>query len=349
MHAIVISYGFQVNLFVSNALLYLYVDFGCLREAVMLFPKMAVKDSVTWSTMIGGLVHNGRSGSALKLFCRMMLNSTILITRFILLNVIMACAELGEWKEGKWVEENYVCCNGFEFKCDPSVVTALIYMYAKCGMLDLSVSLLHGIEEVRDGVVAWNVMIKGCGELGLVEKAVGIVIEMQKIGVDPDAITFLGILPIISSIPSLKTGMEAHAQIARRGLVEEGMELLKRMQEQCGLEPSVEMLILAGRLTDAYHLIKDNSSEHFKNTILWGMLLNASCSCGDLVIGEAASKHLLSLDPENQANYKMLSDIYVSLGRRDESDNLLRISMSRGLHLGPGCSWMEGVYSLQYM
>ncbi|KAG8090231.1 hypothetical protein GUJ93_ZPchr0011g28685 [Zizania palustris] len=435
MHAIVIKYGFQSNLFVSNALLDMYAEFGCLREAVMLFRQMSAKDSVTWSTMIGGLVQNGRPGSALKLFRWMVSNSTILVTRSILLNVIMACADLGEWREGKWVKENYVCCNGFEFKSDPSVLTALIYMYAKCGMLNLSVSLLQGVAEVRDDVVAWNAMIKGCGELGLVEKAVGFVIEMQKIGLDPDAITFLEILPMISSIPSLKTGMEAHAQIVRRGflneraianslismygrcgslrhsidafsgiadkdviswtsmmqvyawnglgdevfklfdmmkkteikpnlytflavlfackntgLVEEGMELLKFMQEKCGLEPEtehisciVDMLIRVGRLTDAYNLLKDNSSEHFKNKILWGTLLNASCSCGDLVIGEAAAKHLLSLDPENRANYKMLADIYVSLERRDEADNLLRVSVSRGLDLRPGCCWMEGV------
>uniref|UniRef100_A0A0E0RA98 Pentacotripeptide-repeat region of PRORP domain-containing protein n=1 Tax=Oryza rufipogon TaxID=4529 RepID=A0A0E0RA98_ORYRU len=424
MHTIVIKLGFQLNLFVSNALLDLYVEFGCLREAVMLFRQMAVKDSVTWSAMIGGLVRNGRPDSALKLFRWMVTNSTVLVTRSILLNVIMACAELGEWREGKWVEENYVCCNGFEFKRDPSVVTALIYMYAKCGMLDSSVSLLYGVAEVRDDVFAWNAMIKGCGELGLVEKAVGFVVEMQKIGVDPDAITYLEILPMISSIPSLKTGMEAHAQIVRRGflneraianslvsmygrcgslrhsievfsrivvkdvyawnghvnevvklyevmkktetepnhytflavlsackntgLVEEGMELIKYMQEKCGLKPEIEhiscvvdMLCRAGRLTDAYHLIKYNNSEHINNTILWGTLLSASRSCGDLVIGEAAAKHLLSLDPENRANSKMLADIYVLLGRRDDADNLLRVSMTRGLDIKPGCSWME--------
>ncbi|XP_006663007.1 pentatricopeptide repeat-containing protein At4g33990-like [Oryza brachyantha] len=434
MHAIVIKYGFQLNLFVCNALLDLYVAFGCLRESVMLFRQMAVKDSVTWSAMIGGLVRNGRPDSALKLFHWMLSNSTILVTRSILLNVIMACADLGEWREGRWVEERYVCCNSFEFKKDPSVVTALIYMYAKCGILDSSISLIYRVGEVRDDVIAWNAMIKGFGEFGLVEKAVGFVVEMQKIGVDPDAITYLEIIPMISSIPSLKTGMEMHAQIVRRGflneraianslismygrcgslkhsievfsmiadkdviswtsmmqvyawnghgnevvklyemmkaetepnhytflavlsackntgLVDEGMNLIKCMQEQCGLKPAIEhiscivdILCRAGRLTDAYHLIKYNSSEHINNEILWGTLLSASHSCGDLVIGEAAAKHLLSLDPENRVNSKMLADIYVLLGRRDDADHLLRVSMSRGLDLRPGCSWTEGV------
>lgn len=90
-------------------------------------------------------------------------------------------------------------------------------MYVKCGKLGSSVNLLHGIAEIRGDVVAWNAMIKGCGELGQVEKAIGFAVEMQRIGVDPDAVTFLEILPLISLIPSLKKGMEAHSQIVKRG------------------------------------------------------------------------------------------------------------------------------------
>jgi pentatricopeptide repeat protein len=426
----VVKYGFHCSLFACNALLEMYAGFGCLSEAVAMFRHMAVKDSITWSSMIGGLARNGKPDYAIKLFHWMVSKSAVLVTRSILLNVFMACAESGGWKEGKWVEENYVTS---EFKRDPSVVTALIYMYAKCGELGSSVNLLHGVAEVRGDVVAWNAMIKGCGELGQVEEAIGFAVEMQRIGVDPDAVTFLEILPLISLIPSLKKGMEAHTQIVKRGfqknrtignslirmygrcgslslsvdtfsgimhkdaiswtsmmqvyawnglageavklfemmkkttvqpnnytftallsackntgLVEEGMALLKCMKEQYGLEPDIEhiscvvdMLCRTGRLTDAYQLIQSSQYEHAKNPILWGTLLSGSRSWGDLVIGEAAARHLLSLDPENRANYKMLADIYVSLGRRDDADDALRLLMSGGLDSRPGCSWTE--------
>ncbi|RLM68928.1 putative pentatricopeptide repeat-containing protein [Panicum miliaceum] len=434
MHGVVVKSGFHCSLFVSNALLEMYSELGSLSEAVTVFRHMEVKDSVTWSSMIGGLVRNGKPGHAVKLFHWMVLNSEVLVTRSILLNVIMACAELGNWREGKWIEENYVLCNGSAFRRDSSVLTALIYMYAKCGQLGWSESLLHGSAEVRNDVVAWNALIKGCGELGQMEKAIWFAIEMQRMGIDPDAVTFLETLPMISLIPSLKKGMEAHAQIVKRGfqnermianslvsmygrcgslslsvgaftgimdkdaiswtsmmqvyawnglaaevvklfeqmketevqpnhytfvavlaackntgLVEEGIGFLKCMKEQYGLEPHIEhiscvvdMLCRAGRLTDAYHLIQNSCSEHAKNPILWGTLLSGSRSWGDLVIGEAAARHLLSLDPENRANYKMLADIYVSLGRRDNADDVLRLLMSRELDLRPGCTWTEG-------
>ncbi|XP_044959132.1 pentatricopeptide repeat-containing protein At5g39350-like [Hordeum vulgare subsp. vulgare] len=434
MHAVVVRSGFHLNVCVCNALLELYLYSGCLREAVMLFRQMEGKDPITWSTMIGGLVRNGRPNSALNVFHWMLSNSSVSATRSILLNVIAACAELGEWKQGRWIEQSYVLASSSEFNRDPSLVTSLIYMYAKCGQLDSSIALLHGVAAMRDDIVAWNAIIKGCGVLGQVGKAIGFAVEMQRVGVDPDAVTFLEILPMISLIPSLKKGMEAHGQIVKRGfqnertianslitmygrcgdlrhsfdtftgildkdviswtsmvqvyawnghaaevvelfelmkktevkpnrytflavlsackntgLVEEGMYLLKFMEEQYGLEPDVEhiscvvdMLCRTGRLTDAYDLVKGTNSERVDNHILWGILLSASRSSGDLVIGEEAARHLLSLDPENRANYKMLADIYVSLGRRDSANNILRLSLSRGLDSKPGCSWTEG-------
>jgi pentatricopeptide repeat protein len=60
--------------------------------------------------------------------------------------------------------------------------------------------------------------------------------QRQRIGVDLDVVTFLEILPLISLIPSLKKGMEAHAQIVKRGFQKNhtiGNSLI-RMYGRCG-------------------------------------------------------------------------------------------------------------------
>jgi pentatricopeptide repeat protein len=101
VHAIVVKYGFHCSLFACNALLEMYAEFGCLNEAVAMFRHMAVKDSITWSSMIGGLAWNGKPDYAIKLFHWMVSKSAVVVTRSILLNVFMACAESGDWKEGK--------------------------------------------------------------------------------------------------------------------------------------------------------------------------------------------------------------------------------------------------------
>jgi hypothetical protein len=49
----VVKSGFQHSLFVSNALPEMYAELGCLSEALLVFRQMEMKDSVTWSSMIG--------------------------------------------------------------------------------------------------------------------------------------------------------------------------------------------------------------------------------------------------------------------------------------------------------
>jgi pentatricopeptide repeat protein len=204
-------------------------------------------------------------------------------------------------------------------------------MYGGCGSLRHSLDAFSGI--VDKDVISWTTMIQVYAWNGHAAEAVKLFELMKKTEVKPNRYTFL-------------TGLSA---CRNTGLVEEGMDLLKCMEEQYGLEPDVEhiscvvdMLCHTGRLTHAYDLIKNTISEHVDNTVLWGILLSASRSYGNLVIGEAVARHLLSLDPENRANYKMLADIYVSLGRRDSADDILRLSLSRGLNSIPGCSWTEG-------
>jgi pentatricopeptide repeat protein len=96
VHAIVVKYGFHYNLFACNALLEMYAEFGCLNEAVAMFRHMAVKDSITWSSMIGGLARNGKPDYAIKLFHWIVSKLAVVVTRSILLNVFMACAESGD-------------------------------------------------------------------------------------------------------------------------------------------------------------------------------------------------------------------------------------------------------------
>lgn len=180
--------------------------------------------------------------------------------------------------------------------------------------------------------VSWTSVMQVYAWHGLASEVVKLFGLMKTTEVQPNKYTFVAVLSACKNT----------------GLVEEGMALLKCMKEQYGLEPDIEhmscvldMLSRTGRLIDAYRLIQSSHSEHVKNPMLWGILLSGSRSWGDLMIGEAAAMHLVSLDPENRANYKMLAEIYVSLGRRDDANDLLRLSMSRGLDSRPGCSWAE--------
>ncbi|XXG49771.1 hypothetical protein AAC387_Pa02g3849 [Persea americana] len=217
IHAHAVKIGFETNLFVCNSLVEMYIKCGCLNSAFKIFNRISAKNDVSWSTMIGGYVRRGLSSDALQLFHEMIATTNIQPTRPILLNVLLACADLGDWQQGKQIEDYYIKSSIHGFESDACLNTALIYMYAKCEKTQTSLNLLERIHEEGECVIAWNAMIKACVERGQVDRALSLSLEMQRRGMRPDHITFLTLLPLFSSTSLLTKGMEAHAHVIKRG------------------------------------------------------------------------------------------------------------------------------------
>ncbi|WOK91402.1 pentatricopeptide repeat-containing protein [Canna indica] len=433
LHAHSIKLGFERNLFVLNVLLEMYVNCDCLGRACQLFNRMEVKDAVSWSTMIGGFVQHKLPRDALRLFELYSQNTHFFPSRSILINVILACAELGVWEEGKLIEDKYLTSDDSGIASDSSIVTVLAYMHAKCGKLDVSLNLLNRFTEVKGDVIAWNAMMKACFEIGMVNKVLHLTLEMQRRDISPDHVTIITLLSAISCILSLKKAMETHAQIVKRGfeleiqianslvdayaesgsimysskvfsgivekdvvswsimikayawngkvnevldhfelmrrtkirpnhytflsvlsacshagLVRKGWELFRCMKEEYNLRPGIEhltcmvdMFCRAARLPEAYTLLENVMQQTDNHPVLWGTVLSACRFHGDVVIGEAAANNLFRLEPENAANYKMLAEIYMSTGRRDDANGVLKLLHEKGLNNMPGFSWFD--------
>ncbi|XP_058102099.1 pentatricopeptide repeat-containing protein At3g16610-like [Magnolia sinica] len=438
IHAHAVKIGFGADQFVCNSLMEMYIKCNHLNSAFILFNGMILKDAVSWSTMIGGYVRSRHSSDALKLFDKMILTTRILPTRPILLNVLLACSDLGDWRRGERISKDYIKCSGNQFESDACLITLLIYMYAKCGKMETSLQLLEGISAEREEVIAWNAVIKACSELGRVGTASIFLLEMQRRGINPDPVTFLTLLPLFSSTALLRKGMEAHTHVIKRGFelersiahslmdmyakcgsiedsrdifnaipdkdviswsliikgygwngngneavdlfrlmketgtrpnhitfvailtacshagfVEEGRKAFKSMKEEYELEPAMEhyacmvgLLCRAGLLSEAYLLMENMGIKACNSAILWGTLLNACREEDNLVFGEEAARHLFFLEPKSAANYIMLAKIYVSAGRADDANGVLRLLREKGLAKNPGYSWLEGGQSL---
>lgn len=71
VHARVVKFGYEFDLFVRNALIHMYSVFGRIGDARKVFDLSYESDLVTWNSMIGGYVKNGEVGVALKVFNEM--------------------------------------------------------------------------------------------------------------------------------------------------------------------------------------------------------------------------------------------------------------------------------------
>ncbi|KAE8718627.1 hypothetical protein F3Y22_tig00110009pilonHSYRG00326 [Hibiscus syriacus] len=130
-------------------------------------------------------------------------------------------------------------------------------------------------------LVTWNTMIMAFARDGDGHKTLKLFEQMEKDGVQSDAVTYLAVLCACN-----------HA-----GLVEDGLRLFNTMGKH-GVKPNlkhygslVDLLGRAGRLKDAYNLI--NSMSMMPDVVLWQSLLGACRIYKDVEMAEIASRNLM--------------------------------------------------------
>eukprot|EP01018_Ginkgo_biloba_P008991 Gb_03997 [translate_table: standard] len=320
----IVKYGFESDIYVRAALVDMYAKCGSLENARQVFEKMSKRDVVSWNGMIAGYAHNGRPKEALKLFTEMQLKK-VKPNKVTMVSVLQASAHLGSLQQGKWVHE-YIVRNGFEL--DVVVGTSLIDMYAKCGSLRIARELFDKISK-RD-VASWNAMIAGYGMHGRGEEALALFSEMQRAGIKPNHITFVGVLSACS-----------HA-----GLVDEGRHYFNCISRDYGITPLVEhyacvvdLLCRAGCLDEAQDFIKMMPIEPSASVL--GALLSACRIHCNIELAEHVAERLFDLEPANAGYYVLLSNIYAAAGRWDDVKLVRAMMKERGVKKPPGCSLIE--------
>jgi pentatricopeptide repeat protein len=152
--------------------------------------------------------------------------------------------------------------------------------------------------------------------------------DQMKFGkITPDELTFTSILTACS----------------HSGLVEEGLHIFGIMMKEYEIVPSevhysciVDLLSRAGRLREAYILVKSMPSTH--NSAALSSLLSACRLYGDTEIGEAIGKHILKLEPYSSGAYALVSNIRAQGGRWDEVAQIRAMTKNTGLRSTSGYS-----------
>lgn len=178
-------------------------------------------------------------------------------------------------------------------------------------------------------VITYSALITALTEHGKSQEALDLFLKMQKEGVKPNQVTFVGVLNACSSA----------------GLIEEGCMYFKLMTEVFGIKPlpehyccMVDLLGRAGQLERAYNLIKENAS--IADATTWGSFLGACRVHGNVELGEIAARCLFEIDPKDSGNYVLLANTYASNNKWENVEKLKRMMSERGMRKSPGCSWL---------
>ncbi|TYH30917.1 hypothetical protein ES288_A01G133000v1 [Gossypium darwinii] len=316
------GYGIKTGLFihclVANGLISMYSRFNDIEAVFSLFSEMQEKPLISWNSIISSCVQAGRTGDAKELFCQMRMYGHV-PDAITIATMLSGCSQLGYLQFGKKLH-GFILRNNLEM--EDFIGTALIHMYVKCGTIELAEQIFKSIKEPC--LATWNTMITGYGIGGFENKAFNHYTELQKRGLKPDKITFLGVL----------------AACIHGGNVDKGRRYFQMMVEEFGISPSLQhcasmvaLLSRCGYFGEALLFIRNMESR--PDSAVWGALLNGCCIHQEVKLGEYLAKKLYFLDHRNGGLYVLMSNLYASKGMWDDVARVRQIMKDTG---GDGCS-----------
>ncbi|XP_018834446.2 pentatricopeptide repeat-containing protein At1g59720, chloroplastic/mitochondrial-like [Juglans regia] len=205
---------------------------GDIDYARRVFSRIPNPGIFSWNSIIRGcsLVEN-HSRESVYLFRRLVRRGYPCPNTFTLAFVLKACSIISACEEGLQVHTR-VFRSGFG--SSPFVQTALVNFYAKCEEIGLARNTFDEIPEKN--LVAWSTMISGYAKVGLVNEALGLFREMQKVGVEPDEVTLVSVISACAGAGALDIGRWVHAYMERQ-MIDIDLELstaLVNMYGKCG-------------------------------------------------------------------------------------------------------------------
>ncbi|XP_058091984.1 pentatricopeptide repeat-containing protein At3g12770-like [Magnolia sinica] len=324
IHGYVVRNGMDFDSFVRNALINVYCSCNFIKCARGLFEEGDSRDIVSWNSMISGYARCGDAIESLWLFRQMNLENMV-PDKVTLISVLGASDQIAALQFGRGI---HACLAKNGFVVDTIVGTSLIDMYAKCGSLGCSRRVFD--EMLERNLVSWSAMIAGYGFHGRGKEAISIFSEMTESGVRPDAVIFTSVLSACS-----------HA-----GLMDEGWAIFNQMRSEYSISPRIEhyaclvdLLGRAGRLDDAYELIKKMQVK--PNVDIWAALLSACQVHRNVRLAEIAAQNAFLLKPKGVGLYVSLSNTYAAEKRWDDVETVRARVRQRGLKKPPGCSFVE--------
>ncbi|XP_008791219.2 pentatricopeptide repeat-containing protein At4g04370 [Phoenix dactylifera] len=212
VHALVVTSGVGLDAHVQTALVSMYLKFGRLSVAFLLFDQAQDhRDIVLWTAMISGLAQNNGADKALVVFSQM-LSSGMTPATTTIASALSACAQLGLSSVGASIH-GYVIRR--RMPLDTAAQNSLMTMYAKCGHVRLCRCVFDMMQD-RD-LVSWNAVISGHAQSGHLAEAFVLFRRMRLARQRPDTITMVSLLQACASVGALHHGKSVHNFVIRHG------------------------------------------------------------------------------------------------------------------------------------
>ncbi|KAJ7570944.1 hypothetical protein O6H91_01G141200 [Diphasiastrum complanatum] len=215
----------------------------------------------SWNTRLARYVKTGQYDRTMELF-RQMQRECVSPNEFTFVPVLNACASLRALEEGRRVHEQILQSG---CKSDIFVGNSLVDMYAKCGSMEDAWRVFNTMP-LRD-VVTWNAMIVGHVKCGQGQKALELFQQMQQEGLQPNPVTFVGVLNGCATVAALDDGRRVHEKIIQSGC-ESNVFVGSCL---------VDMYAKSGSMEDAWRVFNKMPT---RDVVSWTAMIQGYVKCG---------------------------------------------------------------------
>ncbi|CAL0311842.1 unnamed protein product [Lupinus luteus] len=323
IHGLVVKSGLESVVASQTSLLTMYSRCNMVDDCIKVFNKLAYASQVTWTSFIVGLVQNGREEVALSIF-REMIRCSVSPNPFTLSSVLQACSSLAMLEVGEQIHAINVKIGVHGNKY---AAAALINLYGKCGNVNKAKSVFDILTDLD--VVSINSMIYAYAQNGLGCEALQLFKSMEKLGLEPNGVTFISILLACNNAGLVEEGCQIFASIKNNHHIE-----LTRDHFAC----MIDLLGRCRRLEEAAMLIEEVRNP---DVVLWRTLLNACRIHGEVEMAEKIMRKVLELAPEDGGTHILLTNLYASAGKWNHVIEMKSTIRDLKLKKNPAMSWVD--------
>lgn len=238
LHGYSVKSSFVNSVFVGSALVDMYTKVGKIQQGCRVFDEMPVRNVVSWTAVITGLVQAGYAKEGLVYFSEMQ-RSKVEYDSYSFAIALKACADFGALNYGREIHAKTMKKG---FNESSFVANTLATMYNKCGKLVYGMRLF---EKMRtQDVVSWTTIITTLVQMGQEEHAIEAFIKMKESDVSPNEYTFAAIISGVANLAITECGEQLHAHVLRIGLVDSlsVANSIITMYSKCGQLTSASMV-----------------------------------------------------------------------------------------------------------
>ncbi|XP_021773415.1 pentatricopeptide repeat-containing protein At5g46460, mitochondrial-like [Chenopodium quinoa] len=324
IHARIVKLGCVDEEYITSSLITFYATCKQPENSSKIF-RVYVHDSVVvWTSLLTGYNLNLMHNDSLTIFTDM-IKLGILPNESSFTSVLNSCCALTSLDIGKVVHAEAIKLG---FEASAFVGNSLVTLYSKCGGI---LDALKAFEGIRvKNLVSWNSIIVGSAQHGCANWVFTLFAQILRAGVEPDEITFTGLLNAASHSGVFLKGKRFFQFFTKYSLLKMNVQHYACM---------VDIMCRSGELDKAEDFI--NNMPIKPNSLVLLNLLNACRTHSDIEIAERVSKYILDLDPHCSAAYTLLSNLYASAGRWNDVSRVRSQMKRRKLAKQEGSSWLN--------